>query len=143
MFLAGLLSISGTFLRSQDSPSQLTPEAAQKLLTAGEGIWLLQSESGHTIPGDCAGKFSLQFKPNGDAEEVGCLEGGLFSTTQSWKVSKGPAGKTVLQLGNETIAMTIQDENGISMHAHRLLLTRLDVLDPKSGKKLLHIYRSK
>jgi len=128
---------------AQSQPAALTPSSAAQLLTHGGGVWVLESVGGQRIESACVGKFTLQFKPDHQAESVGCFEGGKYSSSSEWKLAATSDHKIALNLGNETTDLDLIEHSNGSKTIYFLRLKLLSVLDPKSGQLLIHEYRFK
>ena len=141
VFFSVALVLGTCLLQAQNGTSGLTPSSAEKLLTHNGGVWVLETVGGQRIESVCVGKFTLQFKPDHQAESAGCHEGGQYWTTSEWKLSASGERQVQLSLGNETSNLDLVERGSGGKTVYTLRLKILSVLDPKSGQVLIHEYR--
>ena len=141
VILGAALVLSPCLLQAQNSASGLTPSAAEQLLTHNGGVWVLETVGGQRIERVCVGKFTLQFKPDHQAESAGCHEGGQYWTTSEWKLSASGEHQIQLKLGSDTTNLDLVEHASGAKSVSILRLKLLSVLDPKSGQILIHEYR--
>lgn len=142
MVSLGAAIVLGTcLLQAQNGTSGLTASAAEQLLTHNGGVWVLENVGGQRIESACVGKFTLQFKPDHQAESAGCHEGGQYWTTSEWKVAASSSHHLQLTLGGDTTDLDLIEHGNGAKSTYILRLKLLSVLDPKSGQVLIHEYR--